>query len=307
MTQIGLMLEGQAGLTWARWQRILDAAEKYGFQCVFRSDHFTVGPPDEESLETYVSLTYAASYTKNIEFSPCVSPTTFRHPAITVRMAAAICDLSGGRMLLGLGVGWHEREHKQFGIPFYDKATRFEMLTDALEITKRLRDSDTPVSYQGKHYSLEDAILLERPKHYLRILIGGNGPKKTLPLAAQFADEWNGVFINPPAYAERSALLNGYLQEHGRQPSDVKRSLMTQIIIGKDDATLKARLEHFGVDPNTEDGAKHIIGTPSAVVDRIAEYAEAGVERFALQWLQLDDMDGIELIARDVLPHFHKS
>ncbi|MBC7815188.1 MAG: LLM class flavin-dependent oxidoreductase [Burkholderiales bacterium] len=301
------MLEGQAGLTWERWQRLLNAAEEYGFQCMFRSDHFTIGPPDEESLETYVSLTFAASHTKNIEFSPCVSPTTFRNPALTVRMAAAICDLSGGRMLLGLGAGWHEREHKQFGIPFYDKATRFEMLTDALEITKRLRDSDTPVSYQGKHYSLEDAILLERPKHYLRILIGGNGPKKTLPLAAQFADEWNGVFIDPAGYAERSALLDGYLQERGRKSSDVKRSLMTQIIIGKDDADLQRRLTHFGVDPsNMEESAKRIIGTPSAVVEKINEYAEAGVQRFALQWLQLDDMDGIELIARDVLPHFHK-
>ncbi|MEP6986759.1 MAG: LLM class flavin-dependent oxidoreductase, partial [Chloroflexota bacterium] len=81
MTQIGLMIEGQMGLTWARWQGILKAAEDYGFQCVFRSDHFTIGPPDEESLETWVSLTYAASHTSRIEFGPLVSPITFRHPA----------------------------------------------------------------------------------------------------------------------------------------------------------------------------------------------------------------------------------
>src|SRR5262249_41403068 len=119
MTQIGLMLEGQAGLNWKRWEHILKAAEEYGYQCVFRSDHFTIDPPDEDSLETYVSLTYAASHTRRIEFGPLVSPTTFRHPTMTVRMAAAIDDLSEGRMILGLGAGWHEREHTQFGIPFY--------------------------------------------------------------------------------------------------------------------------------------------------------------------------------------------
>ncbi|MBN8225735.1 MAG: LLM class flavin-dependent oxidoreductase [Xanthomonadales bacterium] len=84
------MLEGQAGLTWARWQAILQAAEDFGFQCVFRSDHFTIGPPDEESLETWVSLTYAASHTQRIEFGTCVSPVTFRHPALLTRMAAAV-------------------------------------------------------------------------------------------------------------------------------------------------------------------------------------------------------------------------
>src|SRR5690349_11301936 len=152
MTQIGLMLEGQAGLTWARWQAILKAAEDYGFQCVFRSDHFTIGPPDEESLETWVSLTYAASHTKGIEFGTCVSPVTFRNPALLTRMAASVDDLSGGRCVLGIGAGWHEREHRQFGVPFYDKATRHEMLEDALQVTTKLLKSDTPVSYKGKHF-----------------------------------------------------------------------------------------------------------------------------------------------------------
>src|SRR5436190_16898372 len=97
MTQIGLMIEGQYGLTWERWRRLLKAAEDYGFQCVFRSDHFTIGPPDMESLETFVSLTYAASITSRIEFGSLVAPTTFRHPAMTTRMAASIDALSGGR------------------------------------------------------------------------------------------------------------------------------------------------------------------------------------------------------------------
>src|SRR5215207_11494208 len=188
MTQIGLMIEGQWGLTWERWRRVLDAAERLGFQRVFRSDHYTIGPPDEESLEAWISLTYAASHTERIEMGTLVSPVTFRHPTMTARMAAQVDDLSGGRLVYGMGAGWHEREHKQFGIPFYDRATRFEMLVDALEITTRLFASDEPVSYQGKHFSLEEAILLPRPQRPggPSILIGGNGPTKTLPLAAQF-------------------------------------------------------------------------------------------------------------------------
>lgn len=307
MAQIGLMFEGQAGLTWARWQRLLKAAEDYGFQCVFRSDHFTIGPPDEESLETWVSLTYAASHTSRIEFGTCVSPVTFRHPALLTRMAAAVDDLSGGRLVLGLGVGWHEREHTQFGIPFYDKPTRFEMFEDALEVTTRLLKSDTPVSYSGKHFSLQDAILLPRPQrpNGPPVMIGGNGPTKTLPMVAKYADEWNAVFMPAAELKERQALLNQLLADNRRKPGDVKRSLMTRVIFGKTDAEVQAKLgnESDGDDPSNP---RRIVGTASAVVDQIGKFVEAGVERFMLQWLDLDDIDSLEAIAKTVLPQFHK-
>lgn len=307
MTQIGLMLEGQAGLTWERWQRILKAAEDYGFQCVFRSDHYTTGDTKEESLEAWVSLTYAASHTSRIEFGTCVSPVTFRQPAMLTRMAAAIDDLSGGRLILGLGVGWNELEHKQFGVPFYDKPTRFEMFEDALEVTTKLLKSDTPVSYSGKHFSLDDALLLPHPQRPggPRVMIGGNGPTKTMPLVAKYADEWNAVFMAASELKEREALLDKLLAENGRKPTDVKRSLMTRILYGKTDAEVKAKLEK---EPGEHDNnnPRRIIGTGSAVVDQIGKFVEAGVERFMLQWLELDDIDGIESLAKEVLPHFHK-
>jgi len=308
MTQIGLMIEGQWGLTWARWAALLKAAEEYGFQCVFRSDHFTIGPPDEDSLETWVSLTYAADHTEKIEFGTLVCPTTFRHPALTARMAAAVDDLSGGRLVLGLGTGWHEREHHQFGIPFYDKATRYEMLEDALEVTTRLFRSDEPVSYDGKHYALDEAILLPRPQRAggPPILIGGNGMKKTLPLVARFADEWNGVHIAADDYQVRNQRLDELLVEHGRQPGDVKRSLMTALILGKDDADLKRKI---AAHPDQSDKLlepSQITGTPSAVVDQIAAFAEAGASRLMLMHRDQTDMETLEIMARDVLPQFHK-
>lgn len=306
MTQIGIMIEGQDGLNWTRWGRILQTAEDSGYQCVFRSDHFTnPNPPDKDSLDLWVALTYAASHTARIEFGPLVAPVTFRHPSITARMAAQVDDLSGGRLVLGLGAGWQEREHRAFGIPFYDFKRRYAMLTDALEVTTRLFKSDGPVSYDGEHFSLDEAQLLPRPNRPggPPILIGGNGPKRTLPLAAQYADEWNAVFLPLETYRERAARLDELLSANGRGPGAVKRSLMTRVIYGADDATLNAKLDGADVAALRERGV--IVGTGQAVIDALGARVEAGIERFMLQWIEQDDIDGMEAMARDVLPHFH--
>ncbi|GIK64997.1 MAG: LLM class F420-dependent oxidoreductase [Chloroflexota bacterium] len=310
MAQIGIMIEGQHDLNWARWKRLLQAAEDLGYQCVFRSDHFTnANPPDYDSLELWVSLTYAATHTQKIEFGPLVTPVTFRHPSITIRMAAQVDDLSGGRLVLGMGAGWQEREHRLFGVPFYDVPTRFEMLTDALEMTQQLLHSDTPVTFKGKHFSLDEAILLPRPerKGGPPILIGGRGPKRTLPLAAKYADEWNAVFIPLEQFKERNTLLDQLLDERGRSRQSVKRSLMTQVVYEPTDAELSARLAGKPSVTELINDRGLIVGTGSAVVDQIGAWVEAGIERFMLQWMDLDNIDDLEKMARDVLPHFHRA
>ncbi|MFN8378011.1 MAG: TIGR03560 family F420-dependent LLM class oxidoreductase [Anaerolineae bacterium] len=306
--RIGLMLEGQWGLTWARWARLLETAETLGFDCVFRSDHYTIGPPDENSLETFISLTYAADHTSRIEFGPLVAPTTFRQPILTARMAAQIDDLSKGRMVLGMGTGWHEREHRQFGIPFYDVATRYAMLEDALEITTRLYASDDPVSYKGTHYSLDEAVLLPRPsrKGGPPILIGGNGMQKTLPLAARFANEWNGVYLTVSDYRQRMARLDELLDEISRPRTAIKRSMMTQCILGNTDAEVQQKLSTLPDAPDKLLEWNRVVGTPSQVIEHIGQYADAGMERIMLMWRDQEDIAGIELLAKEVLPHFHK-
>ncbi|MEQ8672008.1 MAG: TIGR03560 family F420-dependent LLM class oxidoreductase [Aggregatilineales bacterium] len=313
--QIGIMIEGQDGLNWERWKRLLSAVEDLGFQCLFRSDHYT-NPTgsDKDSLELWVSLTYAASHTKRIEFGPMVAPVTFRQPAMTVRMASQVDDLSEGRLVLGLGAGWQEREHTKFGIPFYDFPTRYEMFEDALEITMRLLMSDGAVSYDGKHFQLDDAILLPRPSRPggPPVLIGGNGPKKTLPLVAKYADEWNAVFLDLETLKERNALLDDLLKQNGRDASEMRRSMMTGTVFARDDAEfqsmLKSRSEAAGKEITVKDfEARGIIyGTPSMFVDQLNKVAELGLDRIMLQWGDQDDIDGLEILARDVLPHFHK-
>lgn len=305
MVAIGIMIEGQNGLNWARWQRILQAAEDWGFACVFRSDHYTnPNLPDIDSLEAWVSLTYAASHTRRIEFGALVSPVTFRHPAIVARMAAAVDDLSGGRLTLGLGAGWQEREHRVFGVPFYNFTTRYAMLEEALEITTRLLRSDEPVSFSGRHFSLDGATLLPRPQRRMPLLIGGSGPKRTLPLVARFADEWNANFIPLETYKERATRLDELLVEQGRQPGDVTRSLMTGTVFGRSDGEWQRKL--LGRSTTYEKAVARglIVGTPEMWVEQIGRFAEAGVQRFMLQWLDLDDLDGLESAARGVLPQF---
>ncbi len=275
---IGLMVEGQFGLNWPRWRRVLEFAERVGFQCVFRSDHFTnTAPPDLDSLELFTSLTYAATHTQRIEFGSLVAPVTFRHPLMTLRQATAIDDLSDGRLVLGLGAGWQQREHDNYGVPFGTFASRFDRLTDALEIGARLLASPEPLTYEGKHIAVKDAVLLPRPQRKLPILIGGNGENRSLPLAARYADEWNGVFIDPPTYRARNARLSELLEARGRDPSSVKRSLMTP-------------LSSF----QGSDG-----------VERMQSYIDAGCQRFMLQILDYDNLEPVEAWANAHLRRFH--
>jgi len=127
MTEIAIMIEGQNGLTWQSWQKIGRLVEDLGFAGLYRSDHFTnAQPPERDSLECWTSLTWLAANTRRIQFGPLVSPVSFRHPALTARMAAALDDLSGGRLTLGVGAGWQEREHDMFGFDLLGGKARFD-------------------------------------------------------------------------------------------------------------------------------------------------------------------------------------
>lgn len=306
MLEVAIMIEGQDGLNWPRWQRIVEGVEALGFQGLFRSDHFTnANPPDKDSLELWVSLTWLADHTERIEFGPLVTPASFRHPAITARMAAAVDDLSAGRLVLGLGAGWQEREHEMFGFDLLDLEGRFQRYEEYLEVVSRLLKSDEHVSFEGGFYELHDALLLPRPARPggPPILVGGNGPQRTLPLAARFADEWNGVYLTPEDFAWRNGRLDDLLEEEGRELSEVRRSLMVGLVFGKDEAEVSEQLSKKGRSAEEMRRAGLIVGTVDEVVEQLGHYAEAGVERIMLQWLALDDIEGLEALAHGVLPH----
>ncbi|WP_374688130.1 LLM class F420-dependent oxidoreductase [Promineifilum sp.] len=301
--EIALMIEGQDGLTWPRWQRLAAAAEDLGFAGLYRSDHYTnATPPDKASLELWASLTWLASHTRRIEFGPLVSPVSFRHPTITARTAAAVDDLSGGRLTLGLGAGWQEREHTHYGWELLDVPERFARFEEGLEVVTRLLHSDTPVDFQGTYYRLREAILLPRPARPggPPILIGGNGPRRTLPLTARYADEWNGVYVNPARYAELNRRLDELLIEAGRDPASVRRSLMAGCVFGRDAAELARKLARRGGDAARLRQSGVAVGAGGEIVEQLNAWAAAGVQRIMLQWLDLDDLEGLEALAREL-------
>ena len=296
---IAIMIEGQNGLNWPRWQRVARTVEDLGFAGLYRSDHFTNSdPPDLDSLELWTSLTWLATHTQRIEFGPLVSPVSFRDPRMTARIARDVDDLSGGRLTLGLGAGWQEREHTHFGYDLLDVSQRFARFQEALQVVTRLLRSAEPVSFAGQYYQLHEAILLPRPKRAggPPILIGGTGLRQTLPLVARYADEWNAVFIPAARWVELNARLDELLRAHGREPRDVRRSLMTGLVFGLDETKVQRKLGGRNASELIERGL--VVGTPAEVKRQLGRLAEAGLQRVMLQWLDLDDLAGLEALAQ---------
>ncbi len=318
MVGISIMLEGQNGVNWHHWKSIVAEVEEPGFAGMFRSDHFTNSrPPDMDSLEMIVSLTYLADHTQRIHFGPLVAPFSFRNPMLLARQAAALDDLSNGRMILGLGAGWQQREHHLFGFDLGDIPTRMARFEEGLEVVTRLLNSDEPVTYESRFFQLRGATLLPRPQRPggPRILIGGNGPKRTLPLAARYAHIWNAISLSPDEFRSRSATLDELLLEAGRKPGDVKRTMMKAVFFGRDIAELDHRLrwraDHHDYAGKSLDEVINImahqdnelVGTPDMIIEQIKANAAAGVEELMLQWFDLDDIDGLRAFAKSVLPH----
>jgi F420-dependent oxidoreductase-like protein len=299
MIEVALMIEGQDGLTWDIWRRIAGIAENDGFVGLYRSDHFTnPSPPDKNSLECWISLAWLAGHTSRIEFGPLVSPMSFRDPRVLARQATAVDDLSGGRLYLGLGAGWQDREHHNFGYDLLARGPRFARFHEGVELVARLLRSDQPVTVEGEYYALREAILLPRPNRAggPRIVIGGNGPRRTMPIAARYADEWNCVYQTPDQFQALSTGLDELVRAAGRQPGDVRRTMMTGVFLARDSAELERRLG--GRSADTLRGRGALVGSPSEIRDQLAVLEAAGLQRVMLQWLQMDDFEGMQALAR---------
>ena len=301
---IAIMVEGQNGLNWHRWKNLAAAVEDLGFFGLFRSDHFTnMAPPDKDSLELWVSLTWLASHTHRIQFGPLVTPFSFRHPVITARMASAVDDLSGGRLILGLGAGWQRREHEIFGFDLMEPNARFDRMEECLRLIKLLFESEDPFNFEGNSFNANEAIMLPRPQRLggPEILIGGIGKRRTLPLVAKFAGEWNALFLDPQKYRELNLEMNNILKAFGRIPESLTRSMMTGLRFGRTKHELDAKLANS--EHSVKDLRKRgiIVGVGGEIKAQLIELENAGLQRVMLQWLDLDDLDGLTNLAKIVL------
>jgi alkanesulfonate monooxygenase SsuD/methylene tetrahydromethanopterin reductase-like flavin-dependent oxidoreductase (luciferase family) len=221
---------------------------------------------------------------------------------MTALMASAVDDLSGGRLTLGLGAGWQVREHHHYGWDLLEVGPRFARFEEGLQIISHLLHHNTPLDFEGEFYQLHEAVLLPRPQRPggPPLLIGGSGPKRTLPLVAKYAQEWNAVFIPAARIAELNAQLDQLLAAQGRRPAEVRRSLMTELVFGRDEAEVQRKLQGRDLAAIAQRGV--ITGIPTAIVEQLGQLNDIGVQRVMLQWLDLDDLVGLEAFASTVLP-----
>ena len=317
MAHVGLMIEGQEGLTWDRWRRLADAVDRLGYESLWRSDHLfsLFGVAARPGLDTWPSLTYLATATRRIRFGPLVCPITFRHPAMTAREAAAVDVLSGGRLELGLGAGWHDGEHQAFGIPYPRVGERIRRLDEGIQVIQALW-AGGPARFEGKYYRLDGGTAWPKPVQRPRIplVIGGKGPK-VLEVAARYADEWNcGGAQTPVTVRERTATLEAACRTVGRDPKTIRRSWMGGILIGENGAALERRArivqEYVTTRATTPPAqlprelrdAGWLVGTAAEIGEQMRALTAEGISRFNLQFYMLDDLDAVHLIAEQVIP-----
>jgi alkanesulfonate monooxygenase SsuD/methylene tetrahydromethanopterin reductase-like flavin-dependent oxidoreductase (luciferase family) len=313
--ELSVSVEGEFGLTWPRWQRLVRTVEELGFAGLYLADHFLLTDEvNNPSLEMIVALTWLADHTKRVRFGPMVAPLSMRDPVMLARQAVALDDLSEGRMILGLGAGWMEAEHVMFGYPLGDVPRRMARFAEGVQVIAALLRSREPVTFAGEFFHLRDAALPgPRRPGGPPLMIGGSGPKRTLPLVARYADVWNAQEVNPDQFRQRGALLDDLLRETGREPRDVRRSMNTWVICGRTDAELEERVRPFRQFPELVELPLAalldelrtwfaIVGTPEEVAAQIRAYAAAGVSELSVQWPGLDDLEGLHILAEEVKP-----
>lgn len=317
---LGVMIEGQEGLTWDRWRRIIRATEDLGFESLFRSDHFfsLSGPHNREALETFISFVLVAEESSRIKFGPLVASMTFREPSLVARMAAQIDQLSGGRFILGVGAGWNVPEHEAFGLHFPPVRERMDRLEEGIRVIRALWGPD-PVSFEGRYYQLKDVECYPKPAQSPgQLLVGGSGEKRTLRIVAEHANEWNAVGQTLEGYRQKTEVLLRHCEAVGRDPSTIRRSMMTGFVIGKDEAAQRAHLAKVvetlpmlgrGDPGEVLSGMKSrgwLVGTPDEFVQELGRRKEAGVQRLMMQHQAQEDFATLELIASEVLPQIQR-
>jgi len=309
--QLDLMIEGQEGVTWPQWLDLAHACERHGISTLFRSDHYMNLDglfPERPALDALGTSTALAAVTTKLRLGTMVSPATFRHPSVLAKQAVTADHVSGGRFELGLGAGWHEREHGAYGFPYDDLKTRMDRFAEQLEIIHGTW-TQSPFSFNGEHYQLEELRAEPRPiqKPHLPLLMGGNAGPRVAALAARFADEYNTVMVPPDVVRERKAAIDAACEKAGRAP--IPFSVMTPVIVGTSEADLRsratasARFRGMPEDALIDNPpAGWLVGTVEQVAEQLRALSDVGVSRVLCQHQPHDDLETVEIIGTVLAP-----
>ena len=305
--ELRIFVEPQQGASYRQQLAVAQLAERLGFDGFFRSDHYLrmgEGDPLPGPTDTWVTLGAIARETSTIRLGTLVCSATFRLPGPLAVAVAQVDDMSDGRVELGLGAGWFDTEHTAYGIPFPTLGQRFEILAEQLEIVTGLWATpiDSQYSFEGQHHGLVGSPALPKPVQPggPPIIMGGYGAKRTPALAAQYANEFNLPFSPLELYRPLCDNVRAACEARDRDPASMVFSAAQVVCCGADDAEVARRAQRIGrdVDELLSNGCA---GSPAQVLERIADFAEAGATRMYLQVLDLDDLDHIELLADQVL------
>ncbi|MCL7459433.1 LLM class F420-dependent oxidoreductase [Micromonospora sp. MSM11] len=309
--RVTVFTEPHRGASYDDQLRFARLAEDGGFEGFLRADHYQA-MGDEPALpgptDAWLTLAALARETSRIRLGTLVTSATFRPPGPLAVMVAQVDQMSGGRVELGIGAGWYEREHTSYGIPFPAVGERFDRLAEQLEIVTGLwrTPPGETYSFTGDHYRLVQAPALPKPVQVPGppIIVGGRGPKRTPELAARYADEFNMPFKTVAetavAYERvREACDRTGRDGSGRAPLTLSAGIV--VAIGRTDAEAQRRAAPLHVK-SALPPEDPVVGSPAQLVDRIGEFAAIGATRVHLRLIDFADLDHLELIAAEVLP-----
>jgi F420-dependent oxidoreductase-like protein len=313
-----LMTEPQQGLDHDEVLALARTAEEAGFEAFFRSDHYDSFPGEKglPTTDAWATLAGLAREVPRIGLGALVSPVTFRLPGPFAKMVTTVDHMSGGRIELGMGIGWNDGEHRHHGIPFPPMGERFERLEEALEIVHGLWTEPDGWSFSGRHWQVEQARFAPKPvprpgRRHPNVIVGGEGKPRSARLAARFADEYNLTSANPSRAREAFARIADACRAEGRDPDDMVRSAMTGVLIGETEADVEDRVREqlrvfgsAGTDARAwldERRNRWIIGTPEQAAERIEEFARAGTQRLMLQDFLPRDLEMVRLAGRTLV------
>ena len=305
--KLRIFTEPQQGATYRQLLTVAQATESLGFDAFFRSDHYlSMGDGDglPGPTDAWITLAGLARETTRVRLGTLVSPATFRHPGPLAISVAQVDEMSGGRVELGLGAGWFDAEHAAYGITFPELGERFDIFAEQLAVIDGLwrAPAGELFHHHGTHYQLSNSPALPKPVQDPRppIILGGAGKRRSAALAAKFADEYNVGF---KSVADSGAIFDSVrpvVAEAGRT-AGLAYSVAQIVCVAKDDAGLAKRAAVLGRDVE-ELRANGLAGSPAEVVDKLGRFAGVGASRAYLQFMDLTDLDQLELIASEILP-----
>ena len=258
-----------------KYEDVLELArhvEQTGWDGFWYADHFMPNAPDTSAPwpEAWTTLTAIGANVPRIRIGTLVSGNTYRHPAVLAKMVATLDHITAGRVVLGLGSGWQENEHDQYGLPFYTTRERLERLDEACQIIKSLY-TNPKTDFDGKFYKLSDASLEPKPvQHPLPLLIGGGGEKRTLRIVAEHANEWN-VWGDVAVLRQKMEVLDKHCADVGRDPSEIHRTAVALLFMSDDNAYLEQMR-------NAEMQQAALIGTVEEIREIVEEFEAIGVD-----------------------------